>query len=100
MQQELINKAKIFKNQFIQDSLYNNNFLSKVARLTVRSNKTRARIKQKIEEQSSKDISLEQLSKDKMDIINNLDSSIIEWNNKQVSLLQKITRLNLDDWII
>ena len=38
--------------------------------------------------------------KEKVDIMNHLDPSIISWNNEQVELLKKITKLNLDDWII
>ncbi len=94
------NRAKSYKSKSIRDFIYNNDFIKKVGRYLFKSDSTRVKIKKSIEKYNTQDIKSEKLNEEKIKIMNNLDSSIISWNNEQVELLGKVTKLDLNDWII
>ena len=94
------NRAKSYKSKSIRDFIYNNDFIKKVGRYLFKTDLTRAKVKKNIDKYNAQDIDLEQLNKDKIKIMNNLDSSIILWNNEQVELLSEVTELDLNNWMI
>ena len=94
------NKAKSYRLRLVRDFIYNNNFIKKIGRWLFKSDISRINVKKNIDKYNAKDKDSNDMKKEKVDIMNHLDPSIISWNNEQVELLKKITKLNLDDWII
>ena len=91
------NKRKKIKYKLIRDLLYKDNIFRTAMKKVVTSDLLRIKLKEiinylnsdKYEEDSS-------LSDDILDL---LPDNYLEWNNKEVKLLEQITNLDVGDWI-
>jgi len=90
-----INKNKTFRFKSIQDILYGNskfkNFLLKI----IKDPLLRYKIKKYLEK-----INLKNTDYSEDDIYAGLPNRIIDWNNHEISKLEKTTNLNLKEWYI
>ncbi|MBI45763.1 MAG: hypothetical protein CMG66_06345 [Candidatus Marinimicrobia bacterium] len=91
-----MNKSKLFRFRWIQNILYGKSYLRRLLSKLLINDTLRYKIKQKIEKMNLKEIS----SDFKDTIPENFPDKIVRWNNQQVYELEKVTKLNLKNWII
>ena len=94
------NKASTYKNKFLRNNLYNDTYLRKVMKRIFFSKKVRNKIRNKLYTMNSKTMNRDDLKKEKEETFSQLPEKYISWNNKEVRKIQKITNLDLEDWII
>ena len=64
------------------------------------SKQIRRKIYEKLDAFNRLNISVDLIKKEKEESLRKLPEKYIFWNNKEVEKIQKITNLDLDDWII
>ena len=89
-----INRSYSPKIKFINNLLYNNIFIKIIGKILVPKNNYRFKIKKYISELNRSNKELPKLN------ISELSNDIIQWNNNEVNKLNKITKLELENWII
>ena len=89
-----INRSYSPKMKFINNLLYNNLFIKNIGKILVPKNNYRFKIKKYISELNRSKKRLPKLN------IGELSNDIIQWNNNEVNKLNKITKLELTNWII
>jgi len=94
------NKASTYRNKFLRNNLYNDTYLRRVMKRIFFSKKVRNKIRNKLYTMNSKAMNRDDLKKEKEEIFSQLPEKYISWNNKEVRKIQKITNLDLEDWII
>ncbi len=92
------NKAKSYKNNFIRDLIYSDNFIRGLFKYIIPSYSLRYKIKFFLEKLNSSKIIHDEVSLD--NLIDSIPKEYVEWNNEQVYKTQKITNLQLNEWII
>tara|TARA_B100000579_G_C22824448_1_gene852353 strand:+ start:1002 stop:1874 length:873 start_codon:yes stop_codon:yes gene_type:complete len=89
-----INRSYSSKIKFINNLLYNSLFIKTIGKIFIPNNNYRFKIKKYISELNRSSKKLPKLNIDK------LSKDIIQWNNNEVHKLNKITKLQLENWII
>ena len=94
------NKASAYRSKFLRNNLYNDTCLRRIMKKILFSKKIRNKIRNKLYSINSKAINRDDLKKEKEFFFSQLPEKYISWNNKEVYKIQKITNLDLKDWII
>ena len=90
------NQSSKIGNKFLGNNIYTNTFLRRFIKYVIPSSYCRYKIHNFIEHINS-DVLPDTISK--LDY-RSLKEDIVKWNNNQSINLQKITNINVDDWII
>ena len=94
------NKASIYRSKILTKNLYSDTYLRRILKKIIFSKKIRNKIRTKLYSVNSIAINNIDLIKNKEIAFKNLSKKHIEWNNEEVIKLQKITNLELENWIL
>lgn len=94
------NRASTYRSKILRKNLYNDTYLRRILKKIIFSKRIRNKIRTKLYKINSKALNNAELKKNKDIAFKKLSKEYIEWNNEEVLKLQKITNLELEDWLL